>query len=118
MPAGRPVNHDKRIAMLTSQLKTALIAREQERLIAHVDGLVSGLGNLSGLDTRGGFVGSAARRKRSRPKGSKNKPKSTASAAGRARQIAAMKKYWAKRRASAKKGQKPAKVEKAEAAAE
>ena len=102
MPRGRPVNLDKRVALLVGQLKATLVARARLRIEAQVDERVASLvGGLQSVVEANG-VPAAAEVAAPAPTTGKR----TRSAASRAAQAAKMRAYWKQRKAG--KGAKAA----------
>jgi hypothetical protein len=100
MPPGRKPNLDKRVAELISQLKSALVAREQARIEAavgkQVDALTGGLSRNTATSDGAPAPAAAKTTRASRTaKRGNRKPRSAASReAARKRMIA----YWKSRR--------------------
>ncbi len=92
MPAGRPTNHDAKIARLINELRKALVAREMAKIDVavgvHVDALVRGLAK-----SEGGSDATMDPLPVAKKSGRKGR-----SAASRALQARKMKAYWAKKK--------------------
>ncbi len=101
---GRRPDLDRKIAGLLAQLRAALVAREQqrveERVASQIDALVRGLrGSGEGADASPATAKASPAGPTAMASTSGNTKRRGVPSPGRARQIAAMKAYWAAKRA-------------------